>query len=195
MTLITTAVVDQGTLRTWQIPQGLTGVPRGEIIYHGQNPVAAKINTDTSLYTLSCRLPINFAYRLMDLDLIVQSETVNAFQDWEPAAEFELNNGGLSLRVGAIWRESVDSGSNTTDYFVWLPSTSKDVMANYLLRPGRFSAPFLADAGVPALSLRLSDPSGDSTPATSVIHHCRFLQYTIDQYNSYVMQSPVPVVE
>lgn len=204
MAVVTTLIEDEGVVRTWAVPGDafIRGIPRGEVIYHGQNAVAAKAAADSSVYALSLALPPNFAYRLVDLQLVVQAEASAVFDDWQTGAEYELVTLGVTNRVGVIYAVNTPGGSGGEE-FIWIDdSVTRNIMilmdtSQGVLLDDLFVAP-PAPAGsplaVPHLFLRYNDDSPDTTTAISVIHHARFFQYTVEQFNSWQANLQIPVI-
>lgn len=195
MTIITTAVVDVGIRRNWTVNPNDLISPIAEIIYHGQNAIPSKLSTDQNLFTLELQIPDNFAYRMVDLHLQLAGTQGVVMLDFAGGASFEFNNAGVTERVGQVIvpRAVVDGvGLLEGGGYIKIPGVTNDTVEHFILDQAYDEAFVVTSAG--QLFLRLNDSSTDATTATSLIHHCRMLQYTIEQFNHAPMHSPLPVI-
>lgn len=201
MTIVTTEVVDLGKGRNWDILPGqmhqTTAIPRSERVYTGATVVPAKILTDTSHFKLSCRLPTNFVYRLLALQMSVLSPSLDAIQDFSPGMMITILVDGFIERQFPIYGLSIERIA--AESFMWSLTSAESETTSFALEPG-YGGPYsevIESFGASSDSqiiVDYIDGSNDSTVAIVVRHWVRVLQYDIEQVHHYPMHSPQPII-
>lgn len=189
MPQITTAVVDIGITRSWDIPERNLGmIPRAEILFHGNTTVPSKLTTDTTLYTLDCQFPSNFVYRIVDIYMLMDapSNTAMAFYAEGIMASF-IVSGVVKRRFALLKLRGFGSGDNV--FFVNSATATNDFTTLY--QPLNTNYHDILEASNPGLNSQLFfslvDITAGATEAINIEHQVRAVQYTIEQYNRYGM--------
>lgn len=158
---------------------------RAQIFYTGVNTVPAKIAANISEYELTCPLPANFVYRLIDLSIISRGPSLSDLTDFSASVQFQLQNASADIRVHSIEGQAV---------FFWQPGITDPFMRLFVLPAGQMQQPFRAAPTGGELFLRYIDASTTTTNSVGIVFNVRFLQYTIEQFNASPMHTPFPVL-
>lgn len=191
-----TAIVDPGARRTWTNVQGDMISPIAEIIYHGTTAIPSLLAADQTLVTLELQLPSNFVYRMVDFHLQLRAPQGVVFSDFSPGASFEFQNAGVITRVGQMLVpfSEIDPSIGTLESggYSMEPGVLNDMVEHYVLDQAYDEAFLITADG--QIFMRLADASTDATVAAELVHHCRVLQYTIEQFDHAPMHSPLPII-
>jgi len=197
MANVATSPVDDGVLQTWDTPDlgrpGYPAFPVGQIAYNDNVAIAAVGAGDTSTFTLTFVLPRNYVYLLTNLTILTQS-----------VAATILYGRAMFCRTGptpAPANGALDSvmlynmaGAMTTGTTGTVTSAVPATHTNY-------SAPFgqLPSSLIPCLTA-----DGDITtswfslegvePAVTVLWNARVLRYTVEQWRTGSIHTPMPVI-
>lgn len=158
---------------------------RASIEFFSIDTVPAKLTTDVTLYTVTCPLPPNFVYRLIDLTLIVRGTTIGNVNFFEPSFQFQLQNASQDIRTHSVEAQTA---------FVWNADVTNLATKLYELPSGEMQFPFRSAPAGGELFLRLWDVTAQATTAVSMVFRARFLQYTVEQFNASPMHTPFPVL-
>jgi len=198
---ITTAVVDVGTLVTWDAPGGPASrsvVPRGEMRWDGSAVVPSKLAADENLWTLAMQFPGNFVYRLVEARIFQLAATD------VPAGKAKTLTGTITsdapgeddLFFQMYNATNRDSDGDFDAYEFTFTSTAAHMMTFYEPSESwnKLSAPIDAGGDSARIFMRWCDASGTITDACTFFWRFRALVYDIDQARSWQMHTPLPVI-
>lgn len=200
MALVTTSVVDTGVSRRWDLPLGPRSAPRVQILYSGTTTIPAKIINDESLYTLSCRLPTNFAYRLNEIQMTARVPANVDMNDWSQGMSVQWAVGGVTIRQFILVNAMLAyQGGGTQEQFAWSATATNDLLTVFL-PPHNQVLNHVIVADAPASTAQILVNWVDVTTSTDTAeidldHWVSVYQYDIDeQLRDYPMNAPIPTI-
>jgi len=190
-----TSIVDNGILRSWRVNPDDPMSPMGEMIYHGTTVIDAKASNDKALIRLRLNIPRDHAWRLVDFRLQLAASTGSILTDYEGGASFEINLSGVLTRVGQLLvpRALVSNNLLKGGGYVTDPDITLQLLEHFIL-DGTYDEAFRTVSDDDHIFLRLVNQDSTSATAGSLVHHCRLLQYSIDQFNAAPMHTPLPII-
>lgn len=194
---VTTAAVDGGTVTFWDIPQGVTGVPRGEVIYQGSQLVPATENMDTSMFTLTLNLPRNWAYKMMELRVFAQAIDNATFVDYDTGIHVtaSTDKDGVSAVFSdqfILWNVLSASTAYVSTGRSFVFSNPTDINFTEYARVPQLPGYFLDASDGGRLFLRWCNDTTDDTNAITIGWYAKLYQYSVEQIRSWAVHQPFP---
>lgn len=178
-------------MRMWDIPSGADDslVPRGEVVFAGNQTLIAKVAIDETLWTMPMVLPRNFVYRVVDARVMATANDSGTMTDFGAAMRISVSHGDVLIpdwffvleRIQAEFPFTISAGTNWSEFFE--PGANQKV-----------DAPINANRADATLLLEWVDISADITAQVIVWFHFRALIYDVTQARKWPMHTPVPII-
>lgn len=192
MATVATGVTLEQDLHTFQVPGTLGGqgaLPFGELVLSATATWPALGAADVNVLTITGTLPRGYVYRILEVEMLAAT-TSNAFMaDPEEAAMGLFTENQVTERNFILVNQSMSNfGANTVSAFAATnPSATNDHQTVLGVRkdqnPGLFTDLIDASEGVSILQITWVN-NRPTTDAIVVSPRCRFLVYTVQQFNS-----------
>jgi len=195
MTDVTTTVTNTGILRQFTTP-----IPPGEeafaeILYGGDFSIPAKLAADENRAVIQCIMPRNFFYRVVSMNIFVRAENLISVDDLGKAWLVIITENNVNARLFPLYNMSRPFANTGSTGAVEMNFTSvTNEVATWFgtivpLDPGLVNA----SQGISILQMEIFDVSADSTSIFSVTFRVVVKQYTIEQAEKALLNSPVLV--
>lgn len=188
MTAVTVTTADSGVILNWDTPPGVSGFPRGEILFSGSIALPIKGAADNLRWNLVCTLPRNYVWKLAELGFQAEGDDDTTFDDWSRAARVQVSaNGGTMLDLFGCYSEArLYNQSVNSNFFT--AAVTNDTFARFKVptMPGYFID--AKDDG--SITLQWFNIDSNETPSTQVTYRIRCFMYTQEDLLNYAIHVP-----
>jgi len=158
-------------------------VARAEIVYTGNATIPVPAVGDTQALVLDIKLPKSFCYVLLDVSLLIQTQSVS-IDDWPDSGTYTQRPGGEPV-TDFKFSGGLEASGNTI-----ISDTSSQKSWRLPNKPSYVLIPSVGLDGV--VSIRITTKAID-LPQASFDFYVRFLQYDINQAHHWAVNSPAYV--
>ncbi len=186
--MATVATTDTGVAlqQSWQFPEGRNTYPpsaRGEVQFIGTGVIPALLSGNVGSWVLTCGLPVNYTYRLLEVG--VRAQSVDAADLSQPESSMLVSIGDYDFQlVNQNWR-TVDRSFGYT---------VAQLQTAFFAPECSISAPILLDSHQEQapndLTITWIDSQASATAAITVNWRVRALSWQLDDYYQDTMHDP-----
>lgn len=188
MATVTTQTASSGQILNWDTPPGVSGYPRGEIVFAGIQTIPLKDAANVSIWELTCTLPRNFVWRLAELRFEAESDAEAVFDDWERGARVRIsaNAGSFIDDFGCFSSTRVYTQSQNSMPFT--VGATNDIFETF--ETAKLPGYFIDARQDASIVLTWLDVTSDSTAITTARFRIRCFMYTQEDLLNYAIHVP-----